>query len=297
MKQPSSSATRPPGARTRPPGARARRRSAGHGIMLTSGLAIALAAVLLPFYWLVVAATHSSDEIFAAPPPLLPGDHLAENLAALQEAASFGQVVLNSLLVAALYTVCAGVVCTLAGYAFAKYRFRGRDRLFGVLMLGLVIPQQVTLIPLFKMMAQWEWLNTYQAVLMPNLALPFGIFLMRQSMAALPDELLDSGRMDGCGEFRLFLRVVVPPMRPALAALAIFLFLFQWNDFIWPLIVLRDSASYTIPVALAALQGVDDTDYGAILTGTAVAAIPMALVFLVLQRHFVSGLLAGAVKE
>ncbi|MEE1807742.1 carbohydrate ABC transporter permease [Streptomyces sp. BE133] len=269
----------------------------GRGILLTSGLAIALAAVLLPFYWLVIASTHSTDEIFDSTPPLLPGGDLGKNLSSLQETASFGQVVLNSLLIAVIYTVCAGAVCTLAGYAFTKYRFKGRDALFAMLMLGLVIPTQVTLVPLFKMMAELHWLNTYQAVIMPNLALPFGIFLMRQSMAALPDELLDSGRMDGCGELRLFLRVVLPPMRPALAALGIFLFLYQWNDFIWPLIVLRDDASLTIPVALASLQGVDDTDYGAILTGTAVAAIPMIIVFLALQRHFVSGLLAGAVKE
>ncbi|MEV7953080.1 carbohydrate ABC transporter permease [Streptomyces sp. NPDC088141] len=269
----------------------------GRGILLTSGLAIALAAVLLPFYWLIIASTHSTDEIFDSTPPLLPGGDLGKNLSSLQETASFGQIVLNSLLIAVIYTVCAGAVCTLAGYAFTKYRFKGRDALFGMLMLGLVIPTQVTLVPLFKMMAELHWLNTYQAVIMPNLALPFGIFLMRQSMAALPDELLDSGRMDGCGELRLFLRVVLPPMRPALAALGIFLFLYQWNDFIWPLIVLRDDASLTIPVALASLQGVDDTDYGAILTGTAVAAIPMIIVFLALQRHFVSGLLAGAVKE
>ncbi|MDV9188058.1 carbohydrate ABC transporter permease [Streptomyces sp. SR27] len=276
---------------------RTRGKGRGNGIMLTSGLAIALAAVLVPFYWLVIAGTHSSQEVFDSPPPLLPGGHLAENLTSLQDTVSFGRVVLNSAGIAAVYTLCAGAVCTLAGYAFAKYRFRGRDPLFGVIMLGLVIPAQVTLVPLFKLMAELEWLNTYQAVIMPNLALPFGIFLMRQSMAALPDELLDSGRMDGCGEFRLFVEVVLPPMRPALAALGIFLFLYQWNDFIWPLIVLRDGASYTIPVALASLQGVDDTDYGAILAGTAVAAIPMAVVFLALQRHFVSGLLAGAVKE
>ncbi|MEV0699658.1 carbohydrate ABC transporter permease [Saccharopolyspora sp. NPDC050389] len=290
MKQPSSGVI--PASGTRAP-----RRFAGKSILLTSGLAIALAAVVLPFYWVVIGSTHSSADIFSSPPPLLPGGHLAQNLSSLQETAHFGQVVLNSLLIAGIYTLCAGLVCTLAGYAFAKYHFNGRDWLFGLLMLGLVVPNQVTLVPLFKMMAEWQWLNTYQAVIMPNLALPFGIFLMRQSMAALPDELLDAGRMDGCGEFRIFLRVVLPPMKPALAALAIFLFLFQWNDFIWPLIVLRDSASYTIPVALASLQGLDDTDYGAILTGTAIAAIPMALVFLALQRHFVSGLLAGAVKE
>ncbi|MFE5597073.1 carbohydrate ABC transporter permease [Streptomyces sp. NPDC056549] len=282
--------------RTRARNAR-RPRTRGNSILLTSGLAIALAAVLVPFYWLVIASTHSSQEIFDSPPPLLPGGHLMDNISALQETVSFGRVVLNSLLIAVLYTLCAGAVCTLAGYAFAKYRFKGREALFGLIMLGLVIPNQVTLVPLFKLMADLEWLNTYQAVIMPNLALPFGIFLMRQSMGALPDELLDSGRMDGCGEFRLFVKIVLPPMKPALAALGIFLFLYQWNDFIWPLIVLRDNVSFTLPVALASLQGVDDTDYGALLTGTAIAAIPMAVVFLALQRHFVSGLLAGAVKE
>ncbi|MFI9327161.1 carbohydrate ABC transporter permease [Kitasatospora sp. NPDC052868] len=272
-------------------------RQRGRGILLTSGLAIVLAVVGLPFYWLVVASTHSSKEIFDSPPPMLPGGHLLDNLNTLQDSAQFGRVVLNSLLIAAVYTLCAGAVCTLAGYGFAKYRFRGREAVFGLLMLGLVIPAQVTLVPLFRMMTDLEWLNTYQAVIMPNLALPFGIFLMRQSMGALPDELLDSGRMDGCGELRLFLRVALPPMKPALAALAIFLFLYQWNDFLWPLLVLRDGASFTIPVALASLQGLDETDYGAILAGTSIAALPMAAVFLALQRHFVSGLLAGAVKE
>ncbi|MDV5149942.1 carbohydrate ABC transporter permease [Streptomyces sp. SBC-4] len=275
----------------------ARSRHPGRSILLTSGLAIALAAVAVPFYWLAVGATHSSQEIFDSPPPLLPGGHLGENLATLQETADFGRVVLNSLGISVVYTLLAGVVCTFAGYGFATYRFCGREALFGLLMLGLVVPAQITLVPLFKMMAELHWLNTYQAVIAPNLALPFGIFLMRQSMAALPKELLDSGRMDGCGEFRLFWRVALPPMRPALAALALFLFLYQWNDFIWPLIVLRDDSTFTIPVALASLQGLDETDYGAILAGTAIAAVPMAIVFLALQRHFVSGLLAGAVKE
>ncbi|WP_406341118.1 carbohydrate ABC transporter permease [Streptomyces sp. NBC_00648] len=272
-------------------------RNPGRGILLTSGLALALAAVAVPFYWLAVAATHSSQEIFSSPPPLLPGSHLVQNLKTLQESAHFGRVILNSLGIAVVYTLLAGVVCTLAGYGFATYDFRGRELLFGLLMLGLVVPTQVTLVPLFKMMADLQWLDTYQAVIAPNLALPFGIFLMRQSMAALPKELLDSGRMDGCGELRLFWRVALPPMRPALAALGIFLFLYQWNDFVWPLIVLREGTSFTIPVALASLQGLDETDYGAILAGTSIAAVPMAVVFLLLQRHFVSGLLAGAVKE
>ncbi|MEU4721491.1 carbohydrate ABC transporter permease [Nonomuraea dietziae] len=266
-------------------------------IMLTSTLLAAVAVVLVPFYWLIVAATHSSAEVFDSPPPLLPGGHLLDNLASLEAGVGFSRVVGNSLLIATLYTLLAGLVCTMAGYAFATYHFRGKEFLFGLLMLGLVIPSQVTLVPLFKMMLALDWLNTYQAIVLPNLALPFGIFLMRQSMSALPSELLSAGRVDGCGELRLFVRVVLPPIRPALAALGIYLFLYQWNDFAWPLIALRTRDAYTIPLAIAALQGATETDYGQILAGTAVAALPMAVLFLLLQRHFVSGLLAGAVKE
>ncbi|MER6942910.1 carbohydrate ABC transporter permease [Nonomuraea sp. NPDC000554] len=266
-------------------------------VMLTSSLLITVTLVLAPFYWLVVASTHSTAEVFGNPPPLLPGAHLLENLANLESSIGFSRVVLNSVLIATIYTVLAGLVCTMAGYGFAKYDFRGKELLFGLLMLGLIIPSQVTLVPLFKMMLALDWLNTYQAIILPNLALPFGIFLMRQSMSALPTELLSAGRVDGCGELRLFVRVVLPPMRPALAALGIYLFLYQWNDFVWPLIALRTRDAYTIPLAIASLQGATETDYGQILAGTAVAAIPMAILFLLLQRHFVSGLLAGAVKE
>ncbi|WP_433242729.1 carbohydrate ABC transporter permease [Streptosporangium sp. CA-135522] len=273
------------------------RRNAAGSVMLTSSLLIAVVVVLVPFYWLIVASTHSTNEVFDSPPPLLPGGHLLENLANLEAGIGFSGVVLNSVLISTIYTVLAGLVCTMAGYGFAKYDFRGKEVLFGLLMLGLVIPSQVTLVPLFKMMLAFGWLNTYQAIVLPNLALPFGIFLMRQSMSALPDELLSAGRVDGCGELRLFVRVVLPPMRPALAALGIYLFLYQWNDFVWPLIALRTQNAYTIPLAIASLQGATETDYGQILAGTAVAALPMALLFLLLQRHFVSGLLAGAVKE
>jgi lactose/L-arabinose transport system permease protein len=259
------------------------RRNTAGSIMLTSVLLIAVAVVLVPFYWLIVASTHSTAEVFDSPPPLLPGGHLLENLTGLEEGIGFSRVVLNSVLISTIYTLLGGLVCTMAGYGFAKYTFRGKEFFFGLLMLGLVIPSQVTLVPLFKMMLALDWLNTYQAIVLPNLALPFGIFLMRQSMSALPDELLSAGRVDGCGELRLFIRVVLPPIRPAIAALGIYLFLYQWNDFVWPLIALRTQDAYTIPLAIASLQGATE--------------IPMALLFLLLQRHFVSGLLAGAVKE
>ncbi|WP_327063831.1 carbohydrate ABC transporter permease [Kitasatospora purpeofusca] len=281
-------------AATTSPAFRASRRGQ---VLLTAGMLALLAFTVAPLYWLAIASTHTSHDIFGRPPQLLPGGELGTNLGHLEESVGFGRVVLNSLMLSVTYTVLGGIVCTLAGYGFAKFRFRGQGLMFSVLLLALVVPTQLTIVPLFKMMVNLDWLNTYQAVLLPNLALPFGIFLMRQSMSALPDELLQAGRIDGCGELRLFLRIALPTMRPALAALAMFLFLFQWNDFLWPLIALRDPASYTVPVALAALTGSSDVDYGQLLTGTAVAAVPMAVLFLFLQKHFVSGMLAGAVKQ
>ncbi|MFE6746213.1 carbohydrate ABC transporter permease [Kitasatospora purpeofusca] len=266
-------------------------------VLLTAVMLALLAFTVAPLYWLAIASTHTAHDIFGRPPQLLPGGELGTNLGHLEESVGFGRVVLNSLMLSVTYTVLGGIVCTLAGYGFAKFRFRGQGLMFSVLLLALVVPTQLTVVPLFRMMVNLDWLNTYQAVLLPNLALPFGIFLMRQSMSALPDELLQAGRIDGCGELRLFLRIALPTMRPALAALAMFLFLFQWNDFLWPLIALRDPASYTVPVALAALTGSSDVDYGQLLTGTAVAAVPMAVLFLFLQKHFVSGMLAGAVKQ
>lgn len=266
-------------------------------VLLTGGMLVVLALSVAPLYWLLIAATHKSKDIFGRPPKLVPGGELGTNLANLRADLGFGTVVLNSLVIAVLYTVFGCVVCTLAGYGFAKFEFRGRGLLFGMLLLAVIIPGQVTLVPLFKMMLELDWLNTYQAVILPNLALPFGIFLMRQSMKSVPDDILAAGRVDGCGEGRLFWQIALPTMRPAVAALAIFLFLFQWNDFVWPLVALRTEDAYTIPVALASLRGTHEIDYGQLLTGTAIGIVPIAVLFLFLQRYFVSGMLGTAVKS
>lgn len=245
----------------------------------------------------MVAATRSDSEIFDWPPNLLPGGHLGENLDHLQAKIGLGRVVLNSLAVAGLQTTGALVVALLAGYAFAKFRFRGRTVLFALLLSTLVVPEQVMLVPLFKMMMSLGLLDSYQAVVLPGLCVPFAIFLMRQALSSMPDELLDAARVDGAGELRVLWSVVVPVMRPALAALAIFLFLGSWNQFVWPLIALRSPGMHTLPVALATLHASESTtDYGAILAGTAVSTLPMMVLFLALQRQFISGLLAGATK-
>ncbi|MQS11217.1 carbohydrate ABC transporter permease [Streptomyces kaniharaensis] len=250
-----------------------------------------------PFYWLVIAATRKDTEIFDWPPKLLPGGDLGDNLDRLQRRIGLLRVVGNSLLVAGVQTVGALVVALLAGYAFAKFRFRGRTLLFALLLSTLVVPEQVMLVPLFKMMTDLGLLDTYQAIILPGLCVPFAVFLMRQSLTSLPDELLDAARVDGAGELRVLWNVVVPVMRPVLAALAIFLFLGSWNQFVWPLVALRSPDMHTLPVALATLHGNQSTtDYGAILSGTALSTLPMMALFLLLQRQFISGLLAGATK-
>ncbi|MER7681001.1 carbohydrate ABC transporter permease [Streptomyces sp. NPDC096934] len=278
-----------------------RRRESGSttslSAVLTTVVAIGAVFMLAPFAWLVVATTHSTNEIFSSPPALLPGGRFWTNLTGLFRSLQFGDAVRNSLVVSAVYTVLGMVVCSTAGYAFAKFRFRGRDAMFTVIIASLALPGQVTLVPLFKMMVALGWLNSYQGLILPNLALPFGIFLMRQAMQSVPDELIQAARVDGAGEIRTFFQIVMPTMRPALAALAIFLFLGQWNDFVYPLIVQRTPEAYTLPVSLATLHGVQSTDYGQLLTGTLISIVPVLVLFLFLQRYFVAGLLAGSVKQ
>lgn len=275
-------------------------RAPGDGVksaILTAVVALGALVMIGPFVWLFVATTHGTAEIFSSPPALLPGSQFWDNLTGLFDNVAFGDAIRNSVLISLIYTLAGLVICSAAGYAFAKFTFRGRGLMFGALIASLALPGQVTLVPLFRIMVELDWLNSYQALILPNLALPFGIFLMRQAMQAVPDELIHAARIDGAGEFRTFLQIVLPTMRPALAALAIFLFLAQWNDFVYPLIIQRDPAAYTLPVALATLRGIGTTDYGQLLTGTFLSILPMLAIFLFLQRHFVAGLLGGSVKQ
>lgn len=265
--------------------------------VLTTVIAAGALVMVAPFLWLVVAATRTTPEIFSSPPPLLPGTHFWTNLTNLFGNLAFGAALRNSLVVSLTYTVLGIAICSAAGYAFAKYRFRGRNVMFAVIIASLALPGQVTLVPLFRLMVELGWLNSYQALILPNLALPFGIFLMRQTMESFPDDIVQAARVDGAGEFRIFATIVLPTMRPALAALGIFLFLGAWNDFVYPLVILRSESSYTLPVALATLQGVQSTDYGQLLMGTLISVIPVLALFLFLQRYFVAGLLAGSVKQ
>lgn len=274
-----------------------RRKELSKSFFLTVFIILGAIIMVTPFLWLIIASTYPSSEIFNVPPNMTPGGNFWANATKLFESDGFGVAIRNSLFVSVVSTIGGVLVCTLAGYAFAKFTFAGRNAMFMVVILSLALPSQVTLVPLFQMMVTFGWLDSYQALILPALAVPFGIFLMRQAMQSVPDELIQAGRIDGAGEFAIFFRVVLPTVRPSLAAAAIFLFLGTWNDFVYPLVVLRTPDSYTVPVALAAMKGVASTDYGALMTGTLLSATPVLILFLFLQRYFVAGMLSGSVKE
>jgi multiple sugar transport system permease protein len=185
----------------------------------------------------------------------------------------------------------------MAGYAFAKLRFRGRERLFRFLSAGLVIPVQVAMLPLFLLMKQLGLINTYGGVIIPALASIFGIFLIRQYALSIPDALLDAARIDGAGEGRLFFSIVLPVIMPILATMAIWTFLTTWNDFMWPLIVLSDDSKYTLPVALANLSGEHVQDTELMMAGSVLTVLPVLVVFIFLQRFYIAGVMMGSLKE
>jgi lactose/L-arabinose transport system permease protein len=253
---------------------------------------------LLPIAWMLIAATLPNNEILAAPPTLLPGLHLQENWIDLNDDLNFLRSVANSVGISVIFTSLATLVAAMSGYAFAKFRFAGRGALFTIVIAALTIPFEVRAIPQYLLVARdLSLANTWWAIILPWLAYPLGVFFMRQNMLSVPSDLLEAARIDGAGEARIFFRIVLPIMRPALAAVAIVLFLFQWNDYFWPLLILTQKDAYTIPVALGTLVGLTRVSWGGIMVGTAIATLPFLILFLWLQRYFIAGITAGAIKD
>lgn len=251
---------------------------------------------IFPFYWMFMGGTNFSSKMFTNPPTLTLGDQFLTNLTNLNETVGIWRVLFNSLFVSLMYVLLSLTVCTLAAYPLSKFKFKGRNIIFLVFMLSMMIPYQATIIPLFQLFAKINMLNTYFALITPQLCYPFAIFLMRQNLLAFPTSLIESARIDGAGELRIFLRIVLPSMKPALAATSIFLFMMQWNNFMWPLVVTSSTDMYTFPVALSSLIGFSTIDYGQVMVGITIATIPIIIFFLLLQRHFISGMLGTAVK-
>lgn len=261
---------------------------------------VLLAAVVIavfPFVWTFIASTHSNTEIFTTGMAFTPSVHLAENYAKLMAYSNIWINLCNSLFIAIVATLLVCAVAAMAGYGFSKFRFRGRDTIFFVCACSMFIPQQVTLVPQYMQMTTVGLINTPWAVILPKLGQIFGVFLMRQNLLAFPDELIESARIDGAGECRTFLRIVVPTMKPAFASLGILTFVQCWGDYLWPLITLNDKASFTLPLVLALLSaGANVIEYGALMVGAVLTLLPILVFFLCFQKNFISGLLSGAVK-
>ncbi len=224
-------------------------------------------------------------------------DKLTTNYRNLWKSVPYNRYFINSVFIATASTLLTLFFCSLAGYAFAKYQFRGKTILFGILLASMMIPFQVLLVPLFGLMYDIGWLNSYKAIIIPFSVGAFGVFLMRQFIVTIPSELLDAARIDGCSEFGIYYRIVLPIIKPALGALTIYSFLSSWNGYLWPLIVLRDEAKYTLPIGLANLIGIYRQDYGMLMAGTLLSLLPIVVLFLAMQREFVQGITLGGVKE
>ena len=253
--------------------------------------------MLLPFYFMFVFASHSRTEIFSLPPPLFFGDEFLANLKILTERMPFWRNLGWSLYVAIASTLLALLFCSMGGYAFAQFEFKYKNTLFGLVMGTMLLPSFMNMIPTFMIMDLLGWIDQPRALYIPGAASAFGIFLMRQFIAsAIPKDLIEAARMDGCSEIGIFWRIVLPLLKPALGTLGLVTFIASWNNFIGPLVVMRSPDMYTLPLALRSLQSPVNTEWGALMTGSAIATLPLMVLFIISSRQLISGLTAGAVK-
>jgi multiple sugar transport system permease protein len=263
---------------------------------LTAFAAVVTLIVLMPLLWMVSVSFMAPGEAAAFPPPLFPKAPTLENYRTLFGTYGIGRYVANSVLVSTLATILALLFVVPAGYAFAKLRFTGREAVFQALVAAMVVPGQIGMLPLFLELKAMGLVNSYAGALVPWLAGIFGIFLVRQFCLSIPTELLEAARIDGASEGLILRKIVLPTLKPVLITLALFIFLGSWNDFMWPLIVLADQNLYTLPVALAALSREHVQDNELMMAGSVITVLPVLVLFLALQRHYLSGLMAGSVK-
>lgn len=257
---------------------------------------ILVLATLIPFLYMAFSAFKQNSEIFGVPLTLFPTHPTFANMSALLSNFPFARWMLNTAIVAIVGTVLSVLLSSLAGFAFAKYDFRYKNALYIIMLVTLLLPYQVLLVPQFQVLQVLHWFNSYQGLIVPRIAGAFGILLMRQYTIHVPNEMLDAARVDGATEFSIWWRIVLPLVRPGLAVLGIFSFTNLWNDFIWPLIVTTDPSMFVINLGISSLVGPYDYQYGILLSGTLLAALPIIVIFLIFQRQFITGLTQGAFK-
>ncbi|PRY13446.1 carbohydrate ABC transporter permease [Kineococcus rhizosphaerae] len=281
-----------------PPGGRRRRYRAPDAAGPATYVLLAVTAVLfvVPFYYMIVAASRPMAEMNTSPPPFLPGPYLWQNITTALNQQAIGLSIVNSLVVSGITTAGTLLFCTLAGFAFAKLRFRGKKALFAITIGTLMIPPSLGVVPLYKLMSDWHLAGRLESVILPSLVSAFGVFFMRQYLVqTLPDELLEAAKVDGASSTRTVVSIVLPIARPGMAVLGMLTFMTSWNDFFWPVITLN-STTPTVQVALNNLGSGYVPDTSIIMAGTLVGTLPVIVVFLLLGRQIVGGIIAGAVK-
>ncbi len=251
-----------------------------------------------PLYWMFVVASNTNAVMAQLPPRVTPGPNTVSNIERALDSLPFARALMNSFIVAGTVTVSVLFFCTLAGFAFAKLRFRGREPLLAFVVATMMVPQQLGLIPLYMLMARFGWVNHLRAAMVPTLVTAFGVFWMRQYLSgSLHDELLEAGRVDGCTTFGLFRHIVVPAAKPAAGVLGLITFATAWNDFLWPLVVLQDQSKHTVQVALQQLNNAYIQDYSLVMAGTLMAIAPLLVMFALFSRQMVAGVMEGSVKS
>jgi len=251
---------------------------------------------------MVIGSFKDNAEIFTTKLTLLPKRFMLDNYKYLFNSLPFIRNLFNSLFVSTITTALNIFFCSLAGFTFAKHTFPGRNFLFSTLLITMMLPGQVTLVPLFILMRRLNWINTYYPLIIPGAASAFGIFLMRQySLNSIPDDLIDAAKIDGCSEFNIYTKIALPIIKPALTVLGLLTFVGSWNNFLWPLIVINDFKMYTVPLALSILRtssGAGELiQYGSVFGGATLATFPILIMFLIFQKQFISGILSGALKS
>ncbi len=270
---------------------------------LTAGQVIAYVVLLtgaltmiVPFLWMLSTSFKSLGEVFIFPPKLLGERIVWENYLRISDRYPFGRFFLNSLKISVIVTAFQVLTSSMAGFAFARLKFRGREAFFAMYLATLMVPFHVTLVPTFVMMRTFGWVDTHYSLILPSLVSAFGTFLMRQFFVIIPVELEESARIDGCTPFGIFARIFMPLSKPALATLSVFTFMGTWNDYIKPLIFINSIGKMTVPLGLASMQGLYSTDWPVLMAGTVIALLPVLVVFLLAQEYFVKGITLSGIK-
>lgn len=260
-------------------------------------LAIAIFTMLIPYYWMLITSIKPQEEIQTYPPKFYVQNPTLEPYRDLFRLVPMGRYLLNTLFMCVSVVIFKVLACSLAGYAFAKHKFWGRDFIFMLFLASLMIPWQVNIIPGFIIVKNLGWLNTFKGLIIPTMGWgAFGIFLNRQFIYSIPDDLIDAAKIDGCTEFRIYISVILPLIKPVLATLAIFTFIQQWNNLVWPMVIINSRMMKTVPLALAVLSSQTSSNFGMLMAGAVVATTPMLVVFLMFQKYIIKGIALTGLK-